>query len=135
MAFNFSSFNKERIFTFDNSHFPFDNQEELYKNLETLFKENGENEVYTIRGLYISTKSEFDPEAPVVMYDDGYANLPVHQLGEVKAMLADKRAIDAINKGEAGFIIEEFYQKRFKKSCYAARWGNVSDLVAEVEDK
>lgn len=128
MAFSFSNFNKERLFDIDTSDFD-------YANLEDLFKRDGEGTVYTIRGAYIGTKSQFDPEVPMVAIDDCYVNLPVHQLPEIKAMLADRRAIDGINKGQAGFVIEEFYQKRFKRTCYAARWGNVNELVAEAEDK
>lgn len=135
MAFNFAKVNKERLFSFDNSHFPWNDPKQLYKSLETLYQENGENEVYVIRGLYISTKSEFDPETPVVMYDNGYANLPVHQLSEVKDMISEKSAVKDINDGKAGFVIEKYHQKRFNKDCYVARWGIYDDLAAEkIED-
>lgn len=128
MAFSFSNFNKERLFDIDTSEFD-------YLSLEDLYKRDGKGTVYTVRGAYIGTKSKFDPEVPMVAIDDCYVNLPVHQLDEIKAMLADRRAIDGINKGQAGFVIEEFYQKRFEKTCYAARWGNVNELVAESDDK
>ena len=123
-GFNFSSFNKERLFTIDTGDFD-------YTNLEDLVKRDGEGHVYKVCGVYIGTKSLYDPEAPMLATESEYVNLPVHQLPEVKAMIADRRAVDAINNGEAGFVIESFYQKRFKKTCYAARWGNYADLMSE----
>lgn len=126
MAF-FSQFNKQRIFDIDTAEFD-------YKNLETLFKENGEDQVYQLKAVYISTKSEFDPESPLAAIDGYYVNLPQHQLGEVKAMLESKKAIEAIKEGKAGFIIREFYQRRFKKYCYTAEWVDVNPADFDVED-
>lgn len=130
MAFNFTKFNKERLFTIDTTSFD-------YTNLEQLYNENGSDAIYKVRGLYIGTKSIYDEEAPVIATESEYVNLPVHQLGEIKAMLADKRAIKAINDGECGFIIEEYYQARFKKNCYVARWCNyeekqIDDVIDEI---
>ena len=124
MAFNFSKFNKERLFDVDTSGFD-------YVNLEDLFQENGEDAVYKLTGVYVGTKSQFDDETPLVATDNVYVNLPQHQLSEIKSMLADKGAIKAINEGQAGFVIESYYQKRFKKTCYAARWGSYNELLAE----
>lgn len=128
MAFNFSKFNKERLFDVDTSGFD-------YVNLEDLFEENGEDHVYKITGVYIGTKSTFDDESPIIAIEDTYVNLPQHQLPEVKAMLADKAAIKAINDGQAGFVIDSYYQKRFKKTCYAARWGSYDELIAETAEE
>lgn len=127
-GFNFSKFNKERLFDIDTSDFE-------YTNLEELYNANGANFVYELRGVYIGTKSIYDPEAPMVATDREYVNIPVHQLPEIKQMLADKLAIREINEGNAGFIIESFYQKRFQKTCYVARWGNLSELKAEAAEK
>ena len=128
MAFNFSKFNKERLFDVDTSSFD-------YVNLEDLYTANGEDQVYKLTGVYIGTKSEFDDESPLVAIEDSYVNLPQHQLAEIKAMLADKAAIKAINEGQAGFVIESYYQKRFKRTCYAARWGSYEDLMAEKAEE
>lgn len=122
--FNFASFNKERLFDVDTSGFD-------YVNLEDLFQENGEDAVYQVKGVYIGTKSQFDDETPLIAIDDCYVNLPQHQLQDIKKMLANKTAIAGINDGELGFVIESYYQKRFKKTCYAARWGTYNDLLAE----
>lgn len=125
MAFNFSKFNKSRTFIIDTSNFE-------YVSLETLYEDNGADYVYSLRGLYISNKSQYDPEAPVIATDSCYVNIPVHQLDEVKEMLNSPLAIKEINNGDAGFKIESYYQARFKKTCYVVRWGNFSDLAAEV---
>lgn len=111
----FSKFNKQRMFTIDTSSFD-------YVTLEDLYTENGPDHKYCLRGLYIGTKSNFDPEVPIAAIDGTYVNLPVHQLEEVKNILADKSAVAAINAGEAGFIINQYEQKRYSRTCYSAEW-------------
>lgn len=125
--YSFAKFNKERLFDIDTTEFD-------YVDLEDLYNKNGEGAVYQVRGLYIGTKSNYDPETPILATNEEYVNLPVHQLAEVKAMLADKRAIEGINAGNCGFKIEKYYQKRFKKDCYAAIWGDYEELLAEAAE-
>ena len=125
--FTFTKFNKEKLFDIDTTEFD-------YTSLEDLYNANGENAVYQVRGLYIGTKSNYDPETPILATNEEYVNLPVHQLEEVKAMLADRRAVDAINAGDCGFKIEKYYQKRFKKDCYTAIWCDYADALAEAAE-
>ena len=70
-AFSFNSFNRERNFTFDTSKITGN-----YTNLQTLYKENGPDKVYQVKGVYISTFSKFDPEAPIAALYNTYVNLP-----------------------------------------------------------
>lgn len=125
--YSFAKFNKERLFDIDTTEFD-------YVDLEDLYNKNGEGAVYQVRGLYIGTKSNYDPETPILATNEEYVNLPVHQLAEVKAMIADKHAVEGINSGACGFKIEKYYQKRFKKDCYAAIWGNYEELLAEAAE-
>lgn len=53
-----------------------------------------------------------------------YVNLPVHQLHEVKAMIADEAAVNAINQGGLSFTIRKYFMAKYSKWCYAARWMN-----------
>lgn len=123
MAFKFSKFNKERLFDVDTSEFD-------YCSLEDLWKKNPNSETaYRLRGVYISTKSEFNDRSPMCAIDGYYVNLPQHQLGDIERMLEDRQAIKAINDGLAGFVIRPYDQKRFGKLCYAAKWVDM-----EVED-
>lgn len=124
---NFAKFNKERLFDIDTTEFD-------YVSLEDLYNTNGADAVYQVRGLYIGTKSDYDPETPILATNEEYVNLPVHQLEEVKAMLADRKAIDGINAGYCGFKIEKYYQKRFKKDCYAAIWVDYDSAIAEAAE-
>lgn len=115
---NFGKFNKKQLFT--GAPKGVNN----YTDLAALFKKNGADKKYCIRGLYINTKSNFDPEAPTALLDDCYVNLPVHQLDEVKQIIGDAAAVVAINNGQAGFIIETYHQDRYDKDCYKAVWCN-----------
>lgn len=109
----FSKLNKTRVFDIDTSAFE-------YYDLKALFEEEGPDHIWTIRGAYIGTKSIYDDETPLLALDDRYVNLPVHQLEAVKAILADPKLIAQIKRGEAGFKIETYFQKRFQKQCYSA---------------
>ena len=128
MAFTtFSSFNKERLFDVDTSDFE-------YVKLKDLFERDGEGEVYRIRGIYIGNKSEFADESPLLATDECYVNLPQHQLLDVKEMLNSRQAINMINSGTAGFMIEKYIKKLksgAKKTCYKAVW---CDLEADASD-
>lgn len=117
--YRFEKFNKARVFNVELTG------DEDYTNLETLFHDNGEDAAYRLRALYIGTKSLYDPETPLALIDELYVNLPQHQLGEVKAILADPAAIRAINDGTAGFKIVKYHQAKFNRDCYKAEWCSV----------
>lgn len=111
----FGKFNRERKFTVDTSDFE-------YRSLRELYAENGADYLYLLKGLYIGTKSLYDPEVPIVATDECYVNIPVFQLDEVKEILADPMAVKAINNDQAGFRIEEYEQKRYGATCYKVVW-------------
>ena len=127
MGFNFSSLNKERMFDFDTQAITGN-----YTNLEELYKRDGEDTKYQLKGVYISTKSEFADESPIIALADTYVNLPQHQLPDIKDMLSNKNAVAAINNGFGGFVIRK-YTKNIKgkngklkpKDCFSAEWCDV----------
>ena len=123
---NFTKFNKERLFEVNTAGFD-------YVSLEDLYNKYPADHQYQVKGLYIGTKSQFDPEVPILALEDTYVNLPVHQLAEVQAMLSSPQAIQGIRNGECGFTIQHYYQQRFKKDCYKAVWCNYVPLE-EDED-
>lgn len=144
--FNFSSLNKEPLFTFDPSvindlHPQTEAQRKIhddrYTNLEELYKKNGPDKVYQIKALYINTKSEFAEEAPVLALADVYVNIPAHQLSAIKEMINDKNAVRAINMGFAGFTIRTYEKDRKGKTqtYYSALWTEVdpSDFESDVD--
>lgn len=128
MAFSFSKkFNKSRLFNIDTSNFEYRNLEDLYN--EALECCQGDVEaasgvVFPIRGVYINTKSLYDP-APVIATDNCYVNLPSHMTQTCMDMLADPNCIIAINSGKCGFTIYEYEQKRYNKTCYSVEWVDV----------
>ena len=125
MAFSFSKrFNKERLFSIDTSNFDYCTLEELYN--EALEEAGGDIEAansyeYTICGVYINTKGNFEP-APVIALDDRYVNLPAHLTKTCEDMLRDPQCIRAINEGRCGFSIYKYTQKRYNKECYSVHW-------------
>ena len=94
-----------------------------YKGLEELYNENGADQEYEVRGIYINHKSQFG-DAPVAISDGFFVNLPAHLLDDAKDMLKDQDAIDAMNAGTFGFKIETYEKEIGKKmkTCYGVRW-------------
>lgn len=128
MAFSFSKkFNKQRTFTVDTSNFEYYNLEDLFNEQLELCDgdvEEASKFVYAICGVYINTKSLYDP-APVIALNDRYVNLPSHMTQTCLDMLADASCIKAINEGKCGFRIYQYEQKRFNKTCYSVEWVDV----------
>lgn len=128
MAFSFSKkFNKSRLFNVDTSKFEYYNLEDLYN--EALEQGDGDagyadEVVYKICGVYINTKSLYDP-APVIALSDRYVNLPSHMTQTCIDMLADPTCIKAINDGKCGFRIYQYEQKRYNKTCYSVEWCDI----------
>lgn len=136
MAFSFSNFNKERLFTFDTSLIT-----GKYTNLEELFKENGPDKEYQLKAVYLSKFSQFADEAPIAALADTYVNLPSHQLDDIKSMMNNPNAVRAINTGYAGFKIRPYEKTVTLKSgktkvetYYSAEWVDVDPEDYEEEE-
>lgn len=86
---------------------------------------------YTARLLYINKKSKFG-EAPVVATDDSIINLPKHLLDDVKGMISNPEAVDAINEGRVGFVPYEYESKKYG-TCYSIKWVDIEpDEVSKL---
>lgn len=133
--FSFSNFNKERIFTFDTAAI-----QGNYTTLEELYNATVPDYKFQLKGVYVSTKSDYNDESPIIALANTYVNMPQHQLIDIKNMLADKGAIQAINNGEAGFTIRHYVKNLKKKNgnyepkdCYSAEWCDVNPEDYEDE--
>lgn len=125
--FKFANFNKERKFNFNVESI----RDKYVKasELGSLIKKYGEGYIFTIRGLYLG---EIDAEDSVtgkkqdtasVATDFTYVNAPSFQYEEIAAMLEDKDAIDCINAGGAGFIVEPYTARG--KEYYKLVWVDI----------
>ena len=92
-----------------------------FKTLKELYKENGKDKVYTVRGAYINTKGIYKPN-PVIVCDGYYVSLPSHLTKTVEEIRADKQLVDDINNGKVGFEIYEYFQNTYKRKCYSINW-------------
>ena len=94
--------------------------------LEELFKRDGGKTIFGIDGLYINKKSSFG-EHPVAIVgcEDMLVDLPSHMTDDVKEILQDPEAVEAIRSGHVGFIVQQYEQKQFKKLCYAIMWEDI----------
>lgn len=72
-------------------------ESETFKKLAEL----DENEVYTVRGLFISRKGKYG-DHPVAVGNDFFIDLPKHATQEVKDIIADDDDVKAINDGKVG---------------------------------
>ena len=125
---NFGKFNKKQLFT----NLPEGVDE--YISLEELYETNGAGKVYCLRALYINTRSDFAPETPVALTNNYYVNIPVHQLQEVKAIMNDALAVNAVNNKKAGFKIESYRKEKYNKTCYRAVWCNYDEEFDDSDE-
>lgn len=83
--------------------------------------------VYRVRYVGINTKGQFGPQPTVVVDNEGTLmglSLPQHYLDEVKEMLGDQEAVDAIKAGACGIKFYEYEYKRgaSKGTAYGVNW-------------
>ena len=125
-------YNREKLFSIDTSNFEYYNLEDLFDMAQELVDDatnsgeslNVENVPFTVYGLYINTRGNFDP-APVVALEDRYVNLPAHMTQTCEDMLRDAECIKAINEGRVGITVYQYFQRRFNRTCYGVRWVDV----------
>lgn len=123
-------YNREKLFTIDTADFEYYSLEDLY-DMATEAADDAkattgkdldvEDIPFTVYGIYINTKGNFDP-APVLALEDRYVNLPAHMTPVCEDMLRDAEAVKAINEGHVGITVYQYQQKRFNKTCYNVRW-------------
>ena len=92
-----------------------------FKTLEELYKENGKDKVYTVKGMYINTKGMYGAN-PVIVCDDCYVSLPKHLMDTVKEIRGDLQLVNDINNGKVGFEIYEYVQPTYNRTCYSINW-------------
>lgn len=136
MANNFKKFsvskryNREKLFTVDTSDFEYFALEDLYdmareaadEAKSTTGKDLTPEEIpFTVYGIYINTKGNYDP-APVLALEDRYVNLPAHMTPVCEDMIRDADAVKAINEGHVGITVYQYLQRRYNRVCYNVRW-------------
>ena len=96
-----------------------------YKSLESLYSsKKGANNLLDVKGLYINHKSKFG-DAPVLVSDKFYVNLPKHLCDEVVEMIKDDDVVEAINNGKA--MAEIYTYESNGKTCYSVNWVDVEE--------
>lgn len=87
-----------------------------------------EKEVYTLAILYINKKSKYGdhPVAGIKENDGTWISLPSHLVDTAKAILDNKEAIEAINKGECGIKVRKFHSDKFNRDGYSIDFVNLT---------
>ena len=106
-------YNREKLFNIDTADFEYYSLEDLYDMATDAADEakattgkdlDVEDIPFTVYGIYINTRGNFDP-APVLALEDRYVNLPAHMTPVCEDMLRDAEAVKAINEGHVGFTV------------------------------
>lgn len=109
-------FNKEIVkFEFEPS------REFTFRTLEELYKENGKEEVYPVKGMFINTKGRYG-DNPVLVCSEYYVSLPSHLVDVVKEIRQDKQLVKDINDDKVGFKIYEYTHPKYNRKCYSITW-------------
>lgn len=110
--FKIAAFNTERKFDFDVT--PIVGKYVKASELGKLIDEYGEDHIYIIRGCYIGkiaaedSKSGKEQPTASIATDFTYVNVPSFQYETVEGWTQNQEAIDYINSGSAGFMIEPY---------------------------
>ena len=106
--------------------FEIDIKDFSFVTLETLYKRDNGKTVFPVDGLYINKKSSFGDHPVVISASEKMlVDLPSHMTDDVKEILQDPEVIEAIKIGHVGFTVQEYEQKKFKKTCYGAKWEDI----------
>lgn len=100
-----------------------------FVNLKTLWEQLADNEkdhVFSIDGLYINKKSSFGDHPVAILGEPGLlVDLPGHTTEEVTEILNDAEVVQAIKDMKVGFTIQQYQDKKFKKTCFGIHWEDI----------
>lgn len=112
-----SKYNKSHLFNYE---IP---KDAAYVKLGELYKQFGPDKTYTVRAMYISNKSKYSDESPVVAIDEAMVNFPTFMTDTIKDMMHDDEVIEAVNSGKLGFKIYQYEMKQYKgRIFFGATW-------------
>lgn len=98
-----------------------DTEKPVFRALKDLYAEGGENRI-PVLGVYVNHKSKYG-DAPVIVSNPYFVNLPKHLTDTVEQMLLDEDFIDAVNRGR---VFADIYQYETNgKTCYSVNWVDV----------
>lgn len=109
-----SRFNKGKKFDFETTSLEF-------KSLADLYNANGEEKIYTLKALYINTKSKYG-DAPVFATPEFLVNGPQHLVETVNEILHDADAINDINNNKVGFSIYPYKAEKFNVETFGIKF-------------
>ena len=107
-------FNKGKKFDFNTEGLEF-------TSLADLYNANGEKTEYTLKAIFINTKSKFG-DTPVFATDKFLVNAPSHLLDTVNEILSDADAIKAINDNKVGFTIYPYKSEKFNVDTFGIKF-------------
>lgn len=94
-------------------------QGQTYYTLEELFNQNRKEHI--VLAMYVNTKGKFGP-TPTILTSECFINLPQHLTETVKEMIDDKEVVDAVNSGNLGIEIYQYFSNKYHKNCYSINW-------------
>lgn len=107
-------FNKGKKFDFNTEGLEF-------TTLEEQFKKNGEDKVYTLKSIFINTKSKYGHH-PIFATDSFLVGCPQHMLVTANEILNDNDAINDINNNKVGFTIYHYKAEKFDTDAYGIKF-------------
>lgn len=114
--FSFAAKYNARIYDVDTTGFEFYKLEKILTEVD-----NGASGViHMVNGLFISPSPYGDQGVLICANLKALINLPIHMTSVVEKINNDAEAIEAINNGKVGFIIESYVSH--EKTCYSVKF-------------
>ena len=95
-----AKFNKSELLFKDNERF------DTFRTLEELYKENGKDEKYLVKGVY-NYESSYG-KGGFIKSDGFNISLPTHLLDTINSIREDKESVDEINEGKIYITIYSY---------------------------
>ena len=109
-----SRFNKGNKFNFNTEGLEF-------STLKEQFEKNGADKVYTLKSIFINTKSKYGHH-PIFATDSFLVGCPQHMLETANEILTDVEAIDDINNNKVGFTIYQYKAEKFDTDAFGIKF-------------
>lgn len=99
------------------------------------FKKIGDirqGEIYKVNGIF-PYESKYGKQFYLSLYgfvENDFFNfsIPKYQYENAEFLLKNEEAIEAINKGECGVVINQYYSEKYKKQCVSIEWENITNI-------
>lgn len=107
---------------FNKTNFDIDTTNFEYVKLAELFTKNagGSDRIYPVNGVFVHKSQLGDSPVIIDAENKKLVNLPSHMAENIREILSDSEAVEAIKQNKVGYTIYTY--ESHGKTCYSINW-------------